>query len=144
MGPFLPQNITTTCCLLSSIVFCVLGCFACIHVCAPNAYLVPAEVRKYQNPEARVADGCELPHGHGRWESKPGPIRGQQELFTLSPAPNFCLLNDSHSDRGEMESQPHWFLFPLVSTLHFFKKKCIYWPFVLLCLKTPEFVFFPY
>lgn len=120
MGPFLPQSITTACCLLSSVVFCVLGCLACIHVCAPNAYLVPAEVRKHRNPEARVADGCELPHGC--WESKPGPVRGQQELITLSPAPNFCFLNDSHSDRGEMESQPHWFLFPLVSTLHFFKK----------------------
>lgn len=52
---FLPQSITTTCCLLSSIVFCVLGCFACIHVCAPNAYLVPAEVRKHQKT---LSSGC--------------------------------------------------------------------------------------
>lgn len=90
--------------LFRFILFYVLVCFACIHVGAPYACLVPTEVWKHQTPEVGlVTDGCELPRGCCGW--------------------------------GEVESV---FVFPGEYFQHFFP--CIYQPFVLLHLRTPELV----
>lgn len=54
--------------------------FACMHVCAPSASLVPMEIRRQcRSPGTGVIGGhqplCRF------WELNPGPLQKQQELL---------------------------------------------------------------
>ena len=86
----------------------VYGCFACMHVCAPNVCLVPLEARISAPPEVELEMG-ESPTGC--WELSQSLLQKQQALFTSEPsslAPNPEKFKPWENKYQSVSLWPQW------------------------------------
>ena len=76
----------------------VYGCFACIYVCVPHAFLVPTESRREPRlSRATTVDSCKLAVGaESQWR-----IASVLNHWAIHPAPQINLHNEGKGRRGE-------------------------------------------